>query len=361
LERLGNENLDALEATIDEERIACGFERSGSIDVATAPWHLHALAESASLAQRLGLRSQLLDGPAVRARVSSPTYLGGLYRHGTTGLVDPARLAWGLASAIERRAGHLFERSPAVSVARDGRGLRVSTSGGAVVADRVVLATSAFSPLVPRIRRYVLPVYDYVLATRPLDERERASLGWLGREGLADAGNLFHYYRLTPDDRVLFGGYDAVYYFNNGLAPSHDVRPRTFERLARHFVTTFPQLEGVSFTHAWGGAIDTCSRFCAFFGVATAGRVAYAAGFTGLGVGASRFAADVLVDLVTGADTERTSLAMVRDRPFPFPPEPLRSAVVGLTRWSLQQSDASEGRRNAWLRVLDRMGIGFAS
>jgi glycine/D-amino acid oxidase-like deaminating enzyme len=361
LERLGRANLEDIAATIRREGIDCGFERTGSIDVATAPWHLEALAASARAYAAHGHDVELLDAAALRRLVDSPSYLGGLAHRATTALVDPARLAWGLARALERRGGVLYESSRVQSCARSGGAVRLVTDRGSVRADRVVLATSAFPPLVRRVRRYVLPVYDYVLATEPLAASERASLRWQGREGLADAGNQFHYYRLTPDDRILFGGYDAVYHYGNGLGGGRDVRPASFERLASHLLATFPQLEGIRVSHAWGGAIDTCSRFCAFFGTAEGRRVAYAAGFTGLGVGASRFAADVLLDLVSGGPSARTELEMVRTTPLPFPPEPLRSLVVARTKRSLAHADDHGGRRDAWLRLLDRVGVGFDS
>jgi hypothetical protein len=110
-----------------------------------------------------------------------------------------------------------------------------------------------------------------------------------------------------------------------------------------------------------GGVIDTCSRFCAFFGTARGGRLAYAAGYTGLGVGASRFGGQVMLDLLSGQPTELTELELVRTRPLPFPPEPLRSAGVQLTRWSLARADARGGRRNLWLRAMDDIGLGFDS
>ena len=145
------------------------------------------------------------------------------------------------------------------------------------------------------------------------------------------------------------------------MSPSFDQRPETFAMLVEHLVETFPQLEGVAMSHAWGGAIDTCARFSPFMGTARGGRVAYAAGYTGLGVGASRFGAAVMLDLLDGAVTERTENAMVRSMPLPFPPEPLRYAGIELTRWSLDRADHREGRRNLWLRALDRLGLGFDS
>jgi hypothetical protein len=89
--------------------------------------------------------------------------------------------------------------------------------------------------------------------------------------------------------------------------------------------------------------------------------VAYALGYTGLGVGASRFGAQVMLDLLEGRPTERTALRMVRTRPLPFPPEPFRYGVVQLTRWSLDRADRNAGRRNLWLRALDFAGLGFDS
>jgi len=205
-----------------------------------------------------------------------------------------------------------------------------------------------------------VPVFDYALMTEPLDAEQRAAIGWHGREGVGDSGNLFHYYRLTRDDRILFGGYDAVYRYAGRGERAERYGAETYETLARHLVETFPALDGIAISHAWGGVIDTCTRFCAFYGTAFGGRLAYGLGFTGLGVAASRFAADVGLDLLDGADTERTRLAMVRDKPVPFPPEPARWLGIEATRRSMMRADTT-GRANLWLRTLDRLGLGFDS
>jgi glycine/D-amino acid oxidase-like deaminating enzyme len=178
---------------------------------------------------------------------------------------------------------------------------------------------------------------------------------------VSDCGNQFHYYRPTADGRILWGGYDAVYRFGGPVRPELDQREATFARLSQHFFTTFPQLEDVRFSHRWGGAIDTCSRFSVFFGTAHRGRVAYVAGYTGLGVGASRFGAMVGLDLLDGRATQATGLRYVRGKPVPFPPEPLRWAVIELTRNRLAAADRRQGRRGLWLRSLDRLGLGFDS
>ena len=171
--------------------------------------------------------------------------------------------------------------------------MRVLTPTGHVRARGVLLATSAYPPLLRAIRRYVAPVYDYALMTEPLSPAQRESIGWKRRQGIGDMANQFHYYRLTKDERILWGGYDAVYRYGGPVRAELDDDEATFAKLSQHFFTTFPQLEGVRFSHRWGGAIDTCSRFSVFFGTAHGGRVAYAVGYTGLGVVSTRFGARV--------------------------------------------------------------------
>ena len=123
-----------------------------------------------------------------------------------------------------------------------------------------------------------------------------------------------------------------------------------------------PTVRACSRPRAFSGMSSCpCSRFSAFFGTAHKGRLAYAAGYTGLGVGATRFGAQVILDLLSGEPTERTRLSMVTSKPVPFPPEPLRSAVIQATRASIARADRNEGRRDLWLRTLDRLGLGFDS
>jgi glycine/D-amino acid oxidase-like deaminating enzyme len=363
LERLGRDNLDEIDRAIARYEIDCDFARTGDLSVATQPWQLEDMACAAEQAARFGIGLEVLDASQVRAEVNSPTYLGGVWDKGGCAIVDPARLAWGLRRACLAAGVRVYEHTPvtAIGAGRRGGPLSLAAPGGTVIADQVALAAGAFAPLLHRLRYYVVPVYDYVLMTKPLSTAQLASIGWRNRQGIGDTGNQFHYYRLTADNRILWGGYDAVYYYGSKIAARLDQRPATFAMLAEHFNATFPQLDGIEFTHRWGGVIDTCSRFCAFFGTARSGRLAYVAGYTGLGVGASRFGANVVLDLLSGEPTERTELDMVRSMPLPFPPEPLRAAGIGLTRWSLARADRRDGHRNAWLRSLDSIGLGFDS
>jgi glycine/D-amino acid oxidase-like deaminating enzyme len=293
--------------------------------------------------------------------VHSPTYRGGLWRKDRAALVDPARLVWGLKAAAESLGVRVYEDTKVTALEHDGVGVMATTPLGRVRAGRVALGTNAFPPLLRRMKHFIAPVYDYALTTEPLTPEQRASVGWQRRQGLSDMANQFHYYRLTEDERILWGGYDAIYYFGGKVTQELEQRPATWALLARHFFTTFPQLEGVQFSHAWGGVIDTSTRFCQFWDTAMAGKVAYCLGYTGLGVAASRFGAEVMLDLLDRRRSEATSLDFVRKRPLPFPPEPIRYAGIQATRWSLDRADRSGGRRNLWLRTLDRLGLGFDS
>ena len=356
LHALGLENLNGMQADINDLDLDVEWERTGMLAVATEPHQVHWLREAADAGE-----GSFLDREAVRAQVKSPTFLAGLFEADTCAIVHPAKLAFELARACAEAGVSIFEHTPGRVLTSGPGGCSVSTPGGVISADRVVLATNVFPSLVKRNRLYTVPVYDYVLATEPLTPDQLDRIGWRARQGIGDSANQFHYYRLSADNRIVWGGYDAVYYFGRRVDPSYEDRAATYRRLAAHFFLTFPTLEDVRFTHRWAGAIDTNTRFCAHWGTAHRGRVAYVNGFTGLGVGATRFAADVCLDLLEGASTRRTQLEMVRKKPLPFPPEPLASVGIQATRWSLDRADHNAGKRNLLLKAMDQVGLGFDS
>ncbi|HEY0643924.1 MAG TPA: FAD-dependent oxidoreductase [Nocardioides sp.] len=361
LERLGRENLDAFEKDVRDLGLDCEWERTGTVSVAVEEHQVAWLREEPPRPDK-----HFLDRDEVRAEINSPLFLAGVLDPHDTALVHPARLALELARVAVDLGVEVHEHSAATALRRTSSGagpsrIEVHTARAVVTSDHVVLATNVFPSLLRRNRLMTVPVYDYVLMTEPLTEEQRASVGWEGRQGLGDLANQFHYSRLTRDGRILWGGYDAVHPAGGRVEVRHEDRPESHARLAAHFLATFPQLEDVRFSHRWAGAIDTCTQFTAFYGLTHGGRVAHAQGFTGLGVGATRFAAEVLLDLLAGEPTERTELRMVRERPLPFPPEPLASVGINLTRWSLDRADHREGRRNLFLRALDAAGLGFDS
>jgi glycine/D-amino acid oxidase-like deaminating enzyme len=357
---LGLKNLKEIEETIERLGIDCDYIRTGDIDMATEAHQVDDIKEELEESLPFNTNYQLLDRDEIQGIVKSPIFIAGL-RKPDTSLVNPAHLAWGLRKACLDLGVRIFENTPVTKLEEDGNYVIAHTQHGQIRAARVALATNAFPPLLKRLSYYVVPVYDYALMTEPLTPEQRESIGWHGREGVSDASRQFHYTRTTSDGRILWGGYDAVYYWNNGFGEHLENSPLMFGRLAEHFFQAFPQLEGLRFSHAWGGAIDTCSRFSPFWGTAHNGKTAYSMGFTGLGVGATRFGAKVMLDILDNKRTERSDLEMVRTKPLPFPPEPFRSMGIHLTRWSMERADRNGGRENLWLRVMERLGLGFDS
>ncbi|CCQ17516.1 FAD dependent oxidoreductase [Rhodococcus sp. AW25M09] len=353
LERMGLENLDAIERDVAELKMDVQFERTGTLSVAYEPHQVQWLKGAEA--------GVYLDRDAVRKTIDSPIFAAGRREEHLSALVHPGRLAAELARVATDLGVEIFEQSSVTGLRTRGSGVSVETARGVVKSAKVALGTNVFRPLLRRSRLSTVPVYDYVLMSEPLSAAQMDDIGWRGREGLTDMANQFHYSRLSADNRILYGGYDAIYHAGRRVRPEYEDRQSSYRTLASHFLTTFPQLEGLSFSHQWGGAIDTSTQFCAFHGLARRGRVAYAAGFTGLGVAATRFAAEVMLDRLAGDPTPRTQLEMVRKKPLPFPPEPLAKIGIEATKWSLDRADHREGQRNVLLRTLDRLGLGFDS
>ena len=358
---LGMKNLDEIEETVQRLGIECDYLRRGEVSMASEPHQVEELKEEIGIAKRFGIAYEYYEGVQVQQIIKSPFFIAALNLPRCSALVNPAQLAWGLQKACLDLGVEIHERSSVINLEEDDRCVTAHTAHGRVKASRVALATNAYPPLLKRLSYYVVPVYDYALMTEPLTPAQRESIGWQGRHGIGDASRLFHYTRTTADGRILWGGYDAVYHWNNGFGSHLEQDFASFARLAGHFFQAFPQLEGLRFSHAWGGAIDTCSRYSPFWGTVHHGKTAFVMGYTGLGVGASRFGARVLLDILDRKQTERTGLEMVRSKPTPFPPEPFRSIGINITRWSMEWSDRHQGRENLWLKTMNWLGLGFDS
>jgi glycine/D-amino acid oxidase-like deaminating enzyme len=361
IDKLGRDNLDQIEATIKKYNIDCDFERTGELRVAVAPWQLDGLKQEAIARNNTGDHVEVLSKEEIRKRVNSPLYEGALHDADGTALVDPARLVWGLEKACLSLGVKIYENSKVEKLLEEGSHIVVKTAYGQVIANKVALATNVYTPLLKSVKKYVIAVYDFQLVTQPLTKEQLESIGWKGREGLSDAGYQFHYYRLTKENEILWGGYDAIYNYKGKVRQEYEARPETYAKLATNFFKTFPQLAGIKFTHGWGGAIDTCSRFSPFWGTDFDNKVAYVLGYTGLGVASTRFGALTMLDLLDEIENEATSLKMVKHKPIPFPPEPFRFLFIRLTQWSITKADQNKGKRNLWLNVLDRLGVGFDS
>ena len=362
LEREGVANLAAIVAFTRDHGIDCDLEETGTLRVADQPYQVDEFREWVEVARRHGLELRFLDRDAIQGEVHSPRWLAGIAAPPSDNvMVNPAKLIWGLKRVALERGVRIRERTRATGIEEAHGGVAVTTTDGLVRAGRAVIATSAYSGWRRNLRSLFVPVYDYVLVSEPLSPEQRAAIGWDGRQGMSDSNNRFHYFRLTADDRILWGGYDAIHYPGSRVGPAYDTRPATFALLERQFGETFPQLAGLPFPYRWGGAIDTTTRFTVTVGTSMGGRVVHALGYTGLGVGASRWAAGLIRDHILRPDSELLRLRFARSRPFPFPPEPLRTLAVEVMRHELARADRNSGRRGLVLRTLDHLGIGFDS
>lgn len=363
LSALGATNLDELLETLKRYNIECDVEPHGVIKLATEAHQENSLRELARSEDDV----ELLTGQDLQDQVRTAAAATGAWAKADGVVLNPGKLVLGLLRTCRELGVRVAEHTRIIELkdTQDAGSIVALTGHGTVTATRVALATNGFAPLVRGQRLRTVPVYDYAIVTEPLTEAQVASIGWDKRQGLTDISNRFHYLRKIIDShgkvRILIGGYDAPYYYGRSIEPEHDVRESTFERLGIHLTVFFPELRGVKFSHAWGGMIDTCSRFFPFFHLSHNGRVAYTAGFTGLGVAATRFSADVMLDLLDGEETERTKTKMVRTKPLPFPPEPLAWAAINFTTKQLARSDRRAGKRGLWLRLLDFFKLGFDS
>jgi glycine/D-amino acid oxidase-like deaminating enzyme len=361
LARLGERNVAEMTAFLDERGIRCDYEPTGRLMVALTPAHVVEARRTVETARRLGLDTfHLLDREAVQAEVHSPLYLGGVRVTGG-GILDPVKLVDGLRAEAERLGVRVLERSRVLSVEPAGAATRVRAEGGELVARRVVLATSAYTHhLLPRVTVRFIPLYDYILVSDPLTPAQREAIGWRRRQGITDGRTFFNYYRLTSDDRILWGTSEAAYYAGNRVDPSCDHSPAHYAALRASFHRHFPALAGLEFPYAWGGPICSTTRMTPYFGRALGGRLCYGLGYTGHGLGTTRLAGRILAHMALDRPSELLDLSLVRKPPFPYPPEPVRSWSVAAVTRALRRVD--EGARpSLMLRVLERMGIGFSS
>ncbi|HEX3274741.1 MAG TPA: FAD-dependent oxidoreductase [Gemmatimonadales bacterium] len=361
LAALGERNVAELTAFLHQRGIHCDYEPTGRLMVALTPAQLDEARRTVETARGLGLDSfRLLDREATGAEIHSPLYLGAVAVAGG-GILDPVKLVDGLRLEAERAGVRLWERSPVSSVERQGAGVVVRTAGGSVAARRAVLATSAYTHhLLPRVTRRFIPLYDYILVSDPLTPSQHEAIGWRHRQGVTDGRAFFNYYRLTDDDRILWGTSEAAYYPGNRVEPSCDHSPRHYAALRDSFRRHFPALEGLAFPYAWGGPICSTTRMTPYFGRALGGRLCYGLGYTGHGLGTTRLAGRILAHLALERPGDLLDLSLVRKKPFPYPPEPLRSWAVARVTESLRRVDAGASP-GLLLRMLERMGIGFSS
>lgn len=349
-------SLDELERVLAEESIDCGFARGGTVTAARNEAQLARARHEVALARELRLPEGdlVLLGPretAERLRVAGA--LGATFTPHCAA-IHPARLARGLARAVEQRGATLYERTRVLEILPPSegsgassprrRGVRLRTTHGVVRAEVVVRATEAWTTRLPGLRRALAPVYSLMIATEPLDEATLSAVGGADRPTFADHRNLVIYGQITADGRIAFGGRGAPYHFGSGLSPLYEREPRVHARLRETLVELFPVLEGAAVTHAWGGPIGIPRDWHSSVGFDRSSGLAWAGGYVGDGVTTANLAGRTLADLVLGRASDLVGLPWVGHRSPRWEPEPLRFLGVNAGLAATVLADRTERR-----------------
>jgi glycine/D-amino acid oxidase-like deaminating enzyme len=319
----------AMRATVDEvgrvaaaEGIDAHFTKGGTVSVARTPVQLGRARAEVAEARAWGRGEddvRLLDEAETRAMVGASGAIGGSFTPDCAS-VHPARLARGLARAVERLGGRIHEQTRATSI-RPGA---VVTEHGTIRGDVVVRATEGYTARIPGHRRLLAPVYSLMVATDPLTPTQWDAIGLEGRPTFTEHRHLVIYGQRTADGRLAFGGRGAPYHFGSTVRPEHDRDVDVWAALKATLRDLFPSLGDVGFSHAWGGPLGVPRDWCASVGLDRETGLAWAGGYVGDGVSTTNLAGRTLRDLILGRSTELTALPWVQHRTRRWEPEPLR-------------------------------------
>lgn len=351
--------VERLTSTIDAESIACDVQPNGLLTVSNTAGQDRIIEDEISTAVRLGIDDKIryLDRDAAREKIHSDKIRCG-FAEDTCTLVNPARLARGLKTVIERMGASIYEGTAVTGWEEGPESVLVRTTGGTLTADRVLVAGNAYATAWKPTRESVLPVYSYICLTRPLSDAEWRSVGWEGREGAEDRRTGLHYFRPTIDGRILWGGRDPVFH-GDGPKSTYDRDQRVFTRMRESFEWFFPQLTGVPFEERWGGPVGVTGNFLPFIGWFddSKKRVAYAYGYNGHGVAIANLAAHAIKDLFADRRSQWTQLWFVGRKPIELGPHWLRDPMVRATIKSQIRADdeGREGKDPMILRLLNRL------
>lgn len=329
--------VDTLDELIQREHLDCDRIRPGFLRVATTPAYVRRLQHDVELMASLGFSGiEWIDAGQTRSMVYSERYLGAIWEPRLL-LVNPARLVRAEKQLACRYGVRVYENSPVTSIERRGQFI-LKTPQGVLKADKIAFTVNAYSHLFPELRRRQIPAFTYMVATEPLTGEQLAPIGWEGQQGVEDARNLIHYYRITPDRRLVMGGGPVGLTFANNLHA--DSSEKAWRHLEEHIHFLFPHLKGIRITHRWGGPFSVTTSLTPELGYLHDKQAVYSLGCIGHGVSMSHLNAQVLRDLLLERQSDLLDCPFIHHRFIPWPPEPLRIAAAVALRTYLQIEDA---------------------
>jgi gamma-glutamylputrescine oxidase len=308
-----------VEASISKHAIACDYEPVGNVVAAVHERQHRAVERAAEAARTHHMPGELLERADLERR-GLPRFVTRGWLEAEGGILHPGRYLGGLRRAALAAGAELYEETPVLRI-EEGEDVVVHAAHGRVRAERVVLATNAFTPELGRLRSAGTRLHVQLFRTAPLDDAQRAALGWTGREGIYTAHEILESYRWTPDGRILGGSKAVRAGFAGRSLP--DVDPAVSTLLERTFRQRFPELPGLPIERHWGGPIYMSLDFLPVVGRGgRGGRVLHALAYAGHGVALASYAGEMLADLILERDGP--GRALVDRRFLPTPPEPLR-------------------------------------
>lgn len=329
--------VDYVQELVENYNIASDYEHTGFLRVGTTPGYVKRIQHDMELLTEMGITGlEWWEADRVREQVNSPLFQGAWWEP-RCGLLDPAKHVRELKRIAVEAGATIYEETPVLEIKRDDRFI-LSTPQGRVIADRIVFATNAWSHLIPQLRRKQVPAFTHMVVTEPLSEEQLAPIGWRNRQGIEDARNLVHYFRLTADNRIAMGGRDVSISFGKDM--ERDLNERTFQLLEEDVVKIFPNLKGVRFMDRWGGPVSVPVDMAPAIGFVGDQRAVYSIGCVGHGVSMAQFNGRTIADLILEKDTDLTQVWFVGRRTLPWPPEPFRFVVSQAIRGYLRVEDA---------------------
>jgi glycine/D-amino acid oxidase-like deaminating enzyme len=353
-QRALNDTVDEVIAVAAREGIDAGIVKGGELNVARSPAQLARLRTAVASEQSWpGTDVEEWDAAATRSRVAVAGAVGAVW-HPHAARIHAAKLASGLAAAVERLGVPIYEDTRVTEIAPG----RAVSDRGMVTATFVLRATEGFTPDLKGQHRLVLPMNSSMIATEPLPAAVWEQLGWSGREVLGDFAHVYMYAQRTEDDRIAFGGRGVPYRYGSRVDTDGRTQERTIAALTGLLRDFFPAAAEVPIAHAWAGVLGVPRDWSASVGLDASTGLGWAGGYVGTGVTATNLAGRTLADLVLRRDTEITRLPWVGHRARRWEIEPLRWLAVQGIYAAYRSADRAESRSrstrtSAFARVAD--------
>lgn len=341
------ESVDEVGRVCAEEGIDARYVKGGSLRIARGRHQLPAIERAFAAYERLGLADhyQLLDAAETDARVRVTESLGALFT-AQCATVHPGRLVRGLARAVERHGGTIYEQT-AVTDFQGGARPYLRTATGDVRARTIVLAGEAYLSQLAPLHRNLIPIYSLIVLTEPLSDEQWAAIGWDAHECVSSNRYTVDYLSRTADGRILFGGRGAPYRYGSRIADAYDRHAPTHDILRAQVREWFPALGAIGFTHAWGGPLGVPRDWLPTMTYDAEAGIATACGYTGQGVSTANLSGRVLADQITGAESPLVTLPTVGHRHRNWEREPFRWLGVRFVQRGYGRLDAEAERTGA--------------